>query len=182
MCLVLSLGLGEIVMDRGDRADWFAERVGLVLLDHRARRVHPADLARVAHAQPIRPGANLITNRSFAVPTALLILLTFTAYGMQILNPVFLQDLLGYTAWKAGLAMAPRGMGVMAAMFLLGAIARKGFDTRPLVALGYILIGVAQWQLRRLDLKMCDFEFRLAHGYPGNRDGPDFSDSGRRPR
>ncbi len=46
---------------------------------------------------------------------------------MQILNPIFLQDLLGYTPWKAGLAMAPRGVGVMAAMFLLGGIARRGY-------------------------------------------------------
>ena len=96
----------------------------------------------------------LITNRSFAVPTVLLIILTFTAYGMQILNPVFLQELLGYTAWKAGLAMAPRGMGVMAAMFLLGGLARKGYDTRALVYLGYILIGIAQWELSTLDLTM----------------------------
>ena len=153
LCLVLSLGLGEIVMDRGDRADWFqsawvvyfsaiALSAFVVLIVHEWRTPNPILQVK------------LITNRSFAVPTALLIILTFTAYGMQILNPVFLQELLGYTAWKAGLAMAPRGMGVMAAMFLLGAIARKGFDTRKLVFLGYILIAVAQWQLSTLDLTM----------------------------
>ena len=75
----------------------------------------------------------------------LLIILTFTAYGMQILNPVFLQELLGYTAWKAGLAMAPRGMGVMAAMFLLGGLARKGYDTRALVYLGYTGMAISVW-------------------------------------
>ncbi|HLK86861.1 MAG TPA: DHA2 family efflux MFS transporter permease subunit [Candidatus Binataceae bacterium] len=153
VCLVLSLGLGEIVMDRGDRADWFqsawvcyfaAIALGafVLLIWHEWRTPNPILQVK------------LITNRSFAVPTALLIILTFTAYGMQILNPVFLQELLGYTAWKAGLAMAPRGMGVMAAMFLLGAIARKGYDTRKLVFLGYILVGVAQWELSTLDLSM----------------------------
>ena len=153
VCLVLSLGLGEIVMDRGDRADWFqsawvcyfsviALSAFVVLIVHEWRIPNPILQVK------------LITNRSFAVPTTLLIILTFTAYGMQILNPVFLQELLGYTAWKAGLAMAPRGMGVMAAMFLLGAIARKGFDTRKLVFLGYILIAIAQWQLSTLDLTM----------------------------
>ncbi len=153
VCLVLSLGLGEIVMDRGDRADWFqsawvcyfsaiALSAFVVLIVHEWRTPNPILQVK------------LITNRSFAVPTMLLIILTFTAYGMQILNPVFLQELLGYTAWKAGLAMAPRGMGVMAAMFLLGAIARRGFDTRKLVFLGYILIAIAQWELSTLDLSM----------------------------
>ncbi len=78
---------------------------------------------------------------------------------MQILNPVFLQDLLGYTAWKAGLAMAPRGLGVMAAMFLLGGIARRGYDTRPLVAFGFCLIGVSTWTLGSLNLGMAISNF-----------------------
>jgi len=140
-------------MDRGDRADWFqsawvcyfsaiALSAFVVLIVHEWRTPNPILQVK------------LITNRSFAIPTMLLIILTFTAYGMQILNPVFLQELLGYTAWKAGLAMAPRGIGVMSAMFLLGAIARKGYDTRKLVFLGYILIAIAQWELSTLDLSM----------------------------
>jgi DHA2 family multidrug resistance protein len=96
----------------------------------------------------------ILRNRNFAVPTILLVLMTFTSYGMTILNPIFLQELLGYTAWKAGLAMAPRGAGVMAAMFLLGGIAKKGYDTRPLVGLGFGLIGISAWLLGGLDLTM----------------------------
>jgi DHA2 family multidrug resistance protein len=96
----------------------------------------------------------ILNNRKFTIPTVLLIMLTFAAYGMTILNPIFLQDLLGYTAWKAGLAMAPRGFGVMASMFLLGGIARRGYDTRPLVVFGFGLVGVSAWMLGGLDLTM----------------------------
>ena len=60
----------------------------------------------------------ILAARAFAVPTVLLIVLTFASHGMQILNPIFLQELLGYTATQAGLAMAPRGLGVMISMFL----------------------------------------------------------------
>jgi DHA2 family multidrug resistance protein len=65
-----------------------------------------------------------------------------------------LQELLGYTAWKAGLAMAPRGLGIMASMFLLGGIAKRGYDTRPLVALGFLVIGFGTWLLGGLNLNM----------------------------
>ena len=151
--MVLALGLGEIVMDRGERADWFASAwvwyfsiiagsAFIVLIIHEWRTPDPMIQIR------------LLKNRNFAIPTLLLIVLTFSAYGMQILNPVFLQDLLGYTAWKAGLAMAPRGLGVMSAMFLLGGIARRGYDTRPLVAFGFVLVGLATWQLGSLNLNM----------------------------
>ena len=158
LCLVLAFGLGEIVMDRGERADWFQSAwvcyFSLIALG--------AFITLIVHewrtSEPILQ-VRLITNRNFAIPTALLVILTFTAYGMQILNPVFLQELLGYTAWKAGLAMAPRGMGVMAAMFVLGGLARRGYETRPLVYLGFILIAIAQWQLAALDLTMGIWNF-----------------------
>ena len=157
-CMVLALGLGEIVMDRGERADWFATAwvwyfssiaatAFVLLIIHEWRTPEP-----IIHVR-------LLTNRKFAIPTLLLIVLTFGAYGMQILNPVFLQDLLGYTAWKAGLAMAPRGLGVMASMFLLGGIARRGYDTRPLVALGFVMVALATWQLGSLNLNMAISNF-----------------------
>jgi MFS transporter, DHA2 family, multidrug resistance protein len=153
VCLVLALGLGEIVMDRGERADWFAaswiwyftivaSSAFVLLMVHEWRTPDP-----IIHVR-------ILKNPNFAIPTAMLIFLTFSAYGMQILNPVFLQELLGYTAWKAGLVMAPRGFGLMAAMFILGAIARRGYDPRPVVALGFVLVGAATWQLGNLDLSM----------------------------
>src|ERR1700687_2679447 len=123
ICLVLALGLGEIVMDRGQRADWFASpwvwyfsliagSAFLIFIFHEWATPEPCVQCRIRR------------NRNFTVPPVLLILLTFTAYGVQILNPVFLQDLLGYTASRAGMAMAPRGIGILAAMFLLGGIAK----------------------------------------------------------
>jgi DHA2 family multidrug resistance protein len=153
VCMVLALGLGEVVMDRGERADWFAApwvwyfsiiaaASFVALIVHEWRAPEPIIQVRI------------LTNRNFAIPTLLLIVLTFTAYGMQILNPVFLQELLGYTAWKAGLAMAPRGLGIMASMFLLGGIAKRGYDTRPLVALGFLVIGFGTWLLGGLNLNM----------------------------
>src|ERR1700674_4062838 len=158
VCLVLSLGLGEIVMDRGDRADWFgsgwvwyfsiiAGSAFVLLIWHEWRTPNPIVQVRI------------LRNRNFYIPTILLIMMTFTAYGMQILNPVFLQDLLGYTAARAGMAMAPRGIGILLAMFLLGGIAKRGVDTRPLVALGLVLIGVASWQLGSLNLNMSEWNF-----------------------
>ena len=158
VCLVLSLGLGEIVMDRGDRADWFASAwvwwfsiiaggAFILLVWHEWNTPEPIVQVRI------------LRNRNFSVPTFLLIMMTFTAYGMQILNPVFLQDLLGYTASLAGLVMAPRGMGLMAAMFFLGGIAKRGFDTRPLVIFGFFLIGIASWSLGSLNLNMSMWNF-----------------------
>jgi MFS transporter, DHA2 family, multidrug resistance protein len=157
VCLVLALGLGEIVMDRGERADWFATpwvcyftiiAIGAfaTLIYHEWNTAEPMVQLR------------LLKIKNFTIPTALLITLVFTSYGMQILNPIFLQDLLGYTSWQAGLLMMPRGLGLTVAMFF-GGIARRGYDTRPLVAFGFTLVGVGMWLLGGLNLNMAVWNF-----------------------
>ena len=43
----------------------------------------------------------------FTVTVVLTVMLSFAQYGANLLNPIFLQEYMGYTAWKAGLALAP---------------------------------------------------------------------------
>ena len=150
-CLVISLGLGEIVLDRGERADWFesawviyctalAISAMVLLIYHESRTDSPViDLT-------------ILENMNFTVPVTLVIFLTFTLYGTGILNPIFLQEVLGYTASKAGVIMAPRGFGTMFSMIILGTVARRGFDTRPLVGIGFFFVGYAMWQMSGLNL------------------------------
>jgi DHA2 family multidrug resistance protein len=156
LCLIVTLGLGEIVLDRGERADWFqsawvcwytAAAVGalVLLIFHETRVEDPVvDLG-------------ILKDMRFTLPVTLVIFLTFTLYGTGILNPVFLQELLGYTASKAGLAMAPRGFGTMFSMLLLGSLARRGIDYRPLIGIGFFLVAFAMWEMAGLNLQSDTF-------------------------
>jgi DHA2 family multidrug resistance protein len=157
-CLVISLSLGELVMDRGERADWFASSwvvycslIALItfglLIIHELRVADPVIRLRI------------LRSFNFSLPTAMVILMSFVSYGMQILNPIFLQELLGYTAWKAGLAMAPRGLGVMPAMFFTGWLGKRGVRLRPFVGLGFLLVALANWRLAHLDITMSIYDF-----------------------
>jgi DHA2 family multidrug resistance protein len=62
--------------------------------------------------------------------------------GTLLLSPVFLQEFLGYSAWKAGLVQAQRGTGAMTSMMLVGNLARVGIDTRKFIRLGFILVAI----------------------------------------
>src|ERR1700722_859604 len=152
ICLIISLGVGEIVLERGERSDWFQAPwvcystlialSALVLLIY--NEMHIED--------PI-VDLSILANRSFTLPVTLVIFLTFTLYGTGILNPIFMQELLGNTASKAGLVMAPRGFGTMFSMIILGSLARRGFDTLILIAIGFILVSTALWQMAGLTLQ-----------------------------
>jgi MFS transporter, DHA2 family, multidrug resistance protein len=152
LCLVISLGVGEIVLERGERSDWFQAPwvcyctllavSALVLLVWNELRTE----------DPI-VDMTILADSRFTLPVTLVIFLTFTLYGTGILNPIFMQELLGYSASKAGLVMAPRGFGTMASMLLLGTIARRGFDTRILIAIGFSFVAFAMWNMSGLNLQ-----------------------------
>jgi len=57
----------------------------------------------------------------------------------DLLNPLFLENVLHYDAWRAGLAVAPRGLGVVVALLAVGQLSRRQFEMRPLVCAGLVV-------------------------------------------
>ena len=83
-----------------------------------------------------------------------MVAMSFALYGTGLLNPIFLQELMGYTAWRAGLVLAPRGLGTMVSMLLIGQLARFKFDTRPLVGVGFVLMAMSLWTMSKWNLSV----------------------------
>jgi MFS transporter, DHA2 family, multidrug resistance protein len=155
-CLIVGLGLGEIILDRGERADWFASPWIVYCTIAALAALSLLVVQELRTADPV-VDLRMLSDRNFTLPVSLVILLTFTLYGTGILNPVFLQELLGYSAMKAGIVMAPRGFGTMFAMLLLGTLSRRGFDTRILVGIGFGLVAVSMWEMAGLNLEADTF-------------------------
>jgi len=61
--------------------------------------------------------------RQFSIALSLVVVLSFVLFGTGLLNPIFLQEFMGYTAWRAGLIMAPRAMAAMTSMMIAGQVA-----------------------------------------------------------
>jgi DHA2 family multidrug resistance protein len=149
--LVLCLGLAQVVFDRGERADWFssnwviyatAASIGsMILLIVRELRVPDPILELRFMAIP-----------QFAAAVLLVVMHSFILFGTGVLNPVFLQEFMGYTAWKAGLIMAPRALAAMTAMMLTGQIARRGIDNKRLIGVGFALIAIGLWRMAHWSL------------------------------
>src|SRR5260370_31200134 len=156
IALVVAFGLGEIVVDRGERADWFASPWVWYCTIFSASALVFLVYHEWYAAEPV-VDVRILTNRDFTLPITLVIFLTFVLYGTSILNPIFLQELLGYTASKAGMVMAPRGFGTMFSMILLGIMARRGIDTRPLVAVGFAMVAFALWEMAGYNLEVNEF-------------------------
>jgi DHA2 family multidrug resistance protein len=151
--LALGLGLLQIVLDRGQRADWFAAPwvcaftavsvCALVLLV-----VH-----ELRFPEPILD-LSILEIPVFNVAVVIVMAMVVIIYGANLMNPLFFQDLLGYSAWKSGLTVLPRGVGTLLAMLAIGQLARRRFDTRWLVGLGFALFAGALWRMSQWNLSV----------------------------
>jgi len=149
--LVVGIGSLQYVLDKGQEADWFASRsililsivsavTLLVLLYHEWTTDHPIIDLRV------------FKERSYATGVFLMTMLGFVLYGSMVLLPVMLQTVLGYPAIAAGIAMAPRGIGSLVMMPIVGMLTSK-VDVRKLLAIGFTVAGVTLIWLGQLNLQ-----------------------------
>jgi len=146
ICVALALGLFEIVLGRGGLSGWFA-----------ARWVRSASAASaiamvVLVINELRFPAPVIDFRllkvfGFTLAVTLICLQSLALFSVNLLNPLFMETVLGYSPWGAGLAVAPRGVGVVLALLLIGQLSRRGMDTRPLVSAGFLLGAWQVWQM-----------------------------------
>jgi len=81
----------------------------------------------------------------------LMTMLGFVLYSGMVLLPIMLQTLFGYPAMQAGIAMAPRGMGSLVMMPIVGALTSR-VDVRKLLAVGFMLVGGTMIWLGQLNL------------------------------
>jgi MFS transporter, DHA2 family, multidrug resistance protein len=148
--LILGIGALQVMLERGESKDWFETReiiveaivagVALVLFVwHELRTKAPMVNLRI------------LGNRQLAVGVIFAVILGFALYSSVFALPVFLQNLLGYTAWDTGKVILP---GAIASAFTMAAMGRLGqkYDARALITIGVLLFLWAMWLMYHITL------------------------------
>ncbi len=148
--LALGFGTLQIVLDTGQRKDWFGSDYirfftiacifGLVAM-----------VIRELKAKNPVVDLRALLDRSFSAGVFLMSLLGFSLYASLVLLPIYLQLLLGYPAFNAGLALSPRGIGSLAVMPLAGYLTSKT-DPRRLIFVGLVIGAVTMFSFSGLNL------------------------------
>jgi MFS transporter, DHA2 family, multidrug resistance protein len=143
----------QIVLDRGQRADWFAAPWVWAFTSIAVISLIALVIRELRFPEPILD-LNIFKIGQFDASVIIITAMILVIFGLNLLNPLFFQELLGYSAWKSGLAVVPRGLGTFAAMLLVGQLSRRGFDTRALVGCGFALMGFALWSMGHWNLEI----------------------------
>ena len=150
--VALSLGTLQVILDKGQDADWFGA-VWLRWFAVVCVLSFAGFIVRELTAAKPLVDLHVFKNRNFAVSCCLLGLYGMMLYALIAIQPLFLQTLLGYNAFNAGLSVSPRGLGSFVALFFIGALVGK-IDSRLLAGLGFFAMGVASFLLCRLTLQI----------------------------
>jgi MFS transporter, DHA2 family, multidrug resistance protein len=155
--LAVWIGALQVVLDKGQQEDWFSSSfirwsvaiAGFGLL---------AFLVREFTAGKPVVNLGVFRDRTFSTGVFLMTIVGFVLYGSLVLLPIWLQTLLGYPSLQAGIALAPRGLGSMIGMPLVGTLLGK-FDPRKMLATGLFVGAFTLFKFSRLNLEAGYWDF-----------------------
>src|SRR5579863_3690063 len=158
--LALWLGCLQIILDKGQEDDWF----GAIWIRWTAAILVISFVAflirEFRHRQPL-VDLRIFSHRNFTLGCVLIGLFGASIYGLITLLPLFYQELMGYTAFAAGWAVSPRGIGAICAMPIIGYLTAK-MDNRWLIAFGFSLFGAASLWFGEVNLDIGQWTFLWA--------------------
>lgn len=153
---MLSLGVGalQLMLDRGGEVDWFAApeiwiELGLSLTGFWVFVVHLAT-AGDAFIDP-----RIFADRNFVTGLVFIFVIGIVLLASLALLPPMLSTIFGYPTITTGVIMAPRGIGTMISMIVVGRLVRR-VDPRYLVVAGLIMTAYSLWVMTGFSPQMDD--------------------------
>ncbi|MEO7142850.1 MAG: DHA2 family efflux MFS transporter permease subunit [Bryobacteraceae bacterium] len=156
---MLGVGIGalQILLDKGQQQDWFASHWIAALATTSVVALGVFIYYELHTAAPV-VDLRVFKLRTFSAGVFLMTVLGFVLYGSLVLLPIWMQTLLGYPALVAGMALAPRGVGSLIGMPLVGFLLPKA-DPRKFLAGGLLLGSITLFQFSYLSMDAGYWDF-----------------------
>src|SRR3989449_8581217 len=153
--MVLGFGFLQLVLDLGEKNDWFDSTFIIGLLILAVCAIAAFLIREMMAAEPILD-LTVFNDRNFAVGTLCIALIGLGFNSSVLLIALYTQKILGYDAWNAGLVLAPGGLGTMIALMFSGRLISR-MDQRLMLAGGCALNIVATLMRSHVTLGMDDW-------------------------
>jgi DHA2 family multidrug resistance protein len=152
VALALGVGAMQMMLDRGERLDWFESTEIVIEAIVMAAGLYFFVVHSLTSRAPI-VDLSLMRDRNYALGMVLVFLYGVLTLAPMVLMPPFLKDLQDYPMATIGLLLSPRGLGLFMAMIILGRLGRT-VDPRLQVASGFVLLAVSSWWMSGWNLEV----------------------------
>ncbi len=141
--IALSAGCLQYILDQGQRLDWF-EAGKIIFATMVAGLAFYCFILNTIYAQNPFLDYRVFLDRNFCAGLVLKMLLSIILVSIIALLPPFLIDLWNYPITTVGMVMAPRGLGVVLSVIIVGFL-MKYIDSRSLMAFGMLVAAYSTW-------------------------------------
>lgn len=147
---LLAIGVGclQFMLDNGNDMDWFTSNTIVVLAIVAVVCLTFLVAWELMHKNPVVE-LRLLGRRNFFIGVLCLSLGMFAFFGGTVVMPMWVQEVLGYTATWAGFVVAPIGLLAIVLSPLVGAFQSK-FDLRLLNTIGFAIFAGASFYMSTL--------------------------------
>ncbi len=150
--ILLSAGLGSLqfVLDKGENEDWFGSNL---IVAFAVIAVVSLVFLVINEYYSEAPVVNLrvFKDRTFTSGATVMFFVFMNLFGSIVLLPIFLQSLMGYTSFDAGLVLGPGGIATVIAMPIVGKFIGRVNPKRFLV-LGIAVCSLSTYMMSRFNL------------------------------
>lgn len=150
--VALGLGTLQVVLDKGQRDDWFESHFIVWMSVIAAASLIFLIFWEWRNKDPIID-LHLFRDRTFGISNLLMFMLGFALLGSTLLLPLFSQTLLGYTAQQAGLALMPGGFAIILLLPLVGFLLSR-YTPRWLLLFGLVVLSFSLFHMTGFDLNI----------------------------
>ncbi len=150
--VALGIGALQIMLDKGQRLDWFDSQWIVMLAIAAVGFITFAVIWETQQPDPMID-FRMLGERNFAIANVLMFMLGVLLFGSTVLLPLFLQTLMGYSATTAGLVLSPGGFVTMACMPLVGFLLSR-VQPRWLIAGGLLIVGFSLLHMSHFSLQI----------------------------
>ena len=139
--LVLWLVSMQVIFDKGNDVDWFNAPWICKLTMFSVLCFIAFIVSQLKGKEPLID-LSVFKDKNYAIGTWVQVVIVAVMLASIALLPQFLQTLLGYSAFKSGMAIMPRGCGALIGIAIFGALSKK-VDNRLFAVFGLFLVGAA---------------------------------------
>lgn len=150
--LIIWLFVLQIILDNGQKSDWF----GSSWVRWSAAVVAVTFIAFVVRELVIKEpivDLKVFKDKNFAIGTVLHFVIGAVLYSTLAILPLFLQQLMGYTATLSGLAISPRGFGSLTGLVICAILANR-VDQRWVITAGMLILALSNIMFGTLNLQI----------------------------
>jgi DHA2 family multidrug resistance protein len=140
--IALGLGCMQIMLDRGEDADWFGSNFVILFATLAALGIGSA-IAWLLYAERPVVDIRVFKDRNFALGSLMIFAMAAVLYSSAVLIPQLAQQTFGYTALLAGLLLSPGALIIIFLIPLVGRFLVPFVQTRFIIGFGFFSLGVA---------------------------------------